>query len=221
MSAFSDRPFVAGSVFGLRAFNIDRLGRLTSPSFDRKPFTPGENVAECYVGDMTIGGNRLSGIFGQLSYFGSDVTYRIDPATSKVRVSRPRVSEAAVEKPKPEHVLAGVECKCGFYAYTDGSNDYRHNTNASAVIEGYGLVTVGSQGFRAEKAKLRALFLPTHDGDEDGDYGIQFATRNALVRRNYPDVPVFDTEALMVAEFPLTTDSLPTPDDDDFWTRGA
>ena len=40
MSDFSDRPFVAGVITGLRAFRIDLLGRLTGV-VHRDVWTPG------------------------------------------------------------------------------------------------------------------------------------------------------------------------------------
>lgn len=45
--------------------------------------------------------------------------------------------------------------------------------------------------------------------------------RHDLVRRNYPDVPVFRSERAAVKAFPLTPPALPDPSDEDFWTRSA
>lgn len=102
------------------------------------------------------------------------------------------------------------KCSCGFYAYTDRHNsnagvgyirtsdygyEYGHYKNktvipVSGVIEGYGQVTVGPYGFRAQKAKIVAMYLPDI----------------ALVKEVgdiYPNVFFFETEDKMLAEFPL------------------
>lgn len=47
MSDFADRPFAAGALTGLRAFQVDGLGRLAGPHRGGI-FKPGENVATCY-----------------------------------------------------------------------------------------------------------------------------------------------------------------------------
>jgi hypothetical protein len=44
----------------------------------------------------------------------------------------------------------------------------------------------------------------------------------ALVRRNYPDVPVYASLDAAMRDFPLSTQPEPTPETaDDFWTRSA
>lgn len=53
------------------------------------------------------------------------------------------------------HRPPAVGCGCGFWAYHDGSS-YPAGP-VSGVIEGYGRVTIGPRGFRAEKARIVAL----------------------------------------------------------------
>lgn len=64
----------------------------------------------------------------------------------------------------PRHEVAGINCRCGFYAYCNGGNDYHRQTmgaiTVQGIVEGYGLVTVGTRGFRASKARLAAIVLP-------------------------------------------------------------
>lgn len=55
MSEFGDRPFIAGSLIGLRAFRVDNLGRLTGVTH-RDVWTPGENVAVCHRDRVVMGG---------------------------------------------------------------------------------------------------------------------------------------------------------------------
>lgn len=56
------------------------------------------------------------------------------------------------------------ECDCGFWAY-DERNVKPHGDCITGVIEGYGRVTIGTKGFRCEKAKIVALSRADSDGD--------------------------------------------------------
>lgn len=59
---------------------------------------------------------------------------------------------------KPTHRVASDECSCGFYAYLDPSaNAYCFSDAPRGIVKAYGAVTVGSRGFRAEKAQIVAL----------------------------------------------------------------
>ena len=110
-----------------------------------------------------------------------------------------------------KHRAADLHCTCGFYAYfDDGPNTYfEPGVDVLGIVEGYGQVTVGSRGFKAERAKIVALIIPAED-----------AFRCRLVRRNYKDVPVFESTLAAYAEFPLTPNDPPGPDEDpDFWDR--
>jgi len=131
MSEFGDRPFVAGSLIGVRAFDADKLGRLVGVNYPQI-FTPGENTAKCFGGGLTFFVHVMSETLGR----------------------RP-----GEERPKspPQHVTAGVGCSCGFYAYYDGHSDYSERGRVTALIEGFGVCSVGTRGFRAEKARLVAL----------------------------------------------------------------
>lgn len=106
------------------------------------------------------------------------------------------------------------KCRCGFYGYYDGSNDFHSGGLVSGVIEGYGDAVLGSRGFRVTKARIVALTIAD---DVSGPLA-------RLVRRNYADIPFFDTFSRMVAEFPpdyeLDAKTAPSPDSDpDFWSR--
>lgn len=156
MSDFSDRPFAAGSVFGLRSFRpateLDLPGPLVGVRGN--PWGPGENSAECLRGPS----DWLSG----------------SPSST-------------------EPHRAGIHgCSCGFYAYFDGSNDAGMFwiIRIPAVIEGYGVVTVGSRGFRCEKARIVA-FTQSPWGEFDFSH--------------YPDIPVYETETDMLAEHPTSS----------------
>lgn len=101
---------------------------------------------------------------------------------------------------------AGVEekCTCGFYAYHAPGDSYE---DAFGVIEGYGIVVVGTQGFRCSKARIIGLHV-----DKD---------KRALVARNYPDIPLLDKRKQVKGL--LRREGIPTPEalGDEFWTLGA
>lgn len=191
MSEFSDRPFVAGTLVGLRAFNVDSLGRLIGPTYGQV-FKPGENDAECR--------RRRDVLFGG---------WHIPPSLS-IGPEVPSVSREAVEARSPKHTLAGVNCGCGFYAYFDGGNDYGDPSRVTAIIEGYGVCTVGARGFRASKARLLALVnkpkrRPSHLWER--------------MLSNYAEVQHFADLRPALSAHPLSIGEVPTPADDDFWTR--
>lgn len=251
MSDFSDRPFVAGSLIGLRAFAVDKYGRLLGPSF-AQVFKPGENEAGCRKSDDGMAGmlraySNLSASLSAASWrftvdpfaYGGPIPKKPQPETygtgpcpcgcgqtvefhdGTLKRGKPKAPsaaeiEAAVPKVdttalvKVEHVLGGVKCTCGFYAYFDGLNDYKDPSRVAAIIEGYGVCTVGDRGFRASKARLVALIEPKAQ--------VSPLLRERL-HRNYPDVPFYATKREAVDAHPLTPPPAPGPDDDDFWTR--
>lgn len=159
-------PDIAGTLRGLRVFAVDHSGNLRSLHYPHV-WKAGENRARCLP-------------------------------VSLVRTKRTETREIAHE--------GWVNCECGFYAYTDGTNTYQvdcrdplcpvsTHRQATGIIEVSGRMVIGPRGFRAEKARIRALVIPTRS---------DFSTLWVLTRRNYPDVPVFATEDEAVEAFPLT-----------------
>lgn len=57
------------------------------------------------------------------------------------------------------HITAGRGCSCGFYAYFHPKDAF-YSGAVQGVVEGYGRVTLGSKGFRAEKARILGLVAP-------------------------------------------------------------
>ncbi|MEH3033328.1 MAG: hypothetical protein PGN07_04630 [Aeromicrobium erythreum] len=129
MSDFGGRSLHVGTLRGLRAFNVDELGRLRGVSH-AAIWKPGENLAQ---------------------------HMRASPGSWMTLTS----SGFALTAPRPEaepgedHDFAACR-QCGFYAYFQGA-DERYSGTVQGVVEGYGVVHVGSQGFRSEKAKIVAL----------------------------------------------------------------
>lgn len=199
MSEFSDRPFALGTLIGLRSFRVDHYGRLKATALD-VVWTPGENVARCFhslVAPPSM--YSFAAMTSSLLYGGGGYS---TPA-----------AETKPKKPPTDHRPGALECTCGFYAYFDeGKNRYHQPGQLRAVVEGYGLVTVGQRGFRAEKARILGLVIPPKKVNASTD----------AVRANYPDVTVFESRAHALHAHPLVRPSLPSPDvDPDFWTREA
>lgn len=130
-----------------------------------------------------------------------------DPLAYLYSSGNRRVREAQ----RPAHSLA--ECGHGFYGYYEGSNDYYEPGRVMGVVEAYGETVIGTRGFRASKARIVALHMPSE---------LSIGTHR-LVARNYPDVPVFDSFDAMVAEFPPDDggEGISPANDADFWTREA
>lgn len=198
---FSDRPLVAGSVIGLRAFATLPDGTLVSPVFRSYQWTEGENVASCEPDSLAPSAFRLAATFARI------------------------LGIAA-----PEHELLALRCGCGFYGYTDGSNDMMRTGfwmyPVAGLIEGYGRCVVGSRGFRAEKARLVALIADQpgaqyrprlYEGravltlvrTPNGVRQINAFTPGppdwSAIRSRYPDVPVYPTTTAALAAHPFTS----------------
>lgn len=215
---FTTRPFVAGSLTGIRCWQVDSLGRLTPVNdWPDSVWTPGENIATCHQqwsinqaymmyspvpsaqwvnahGTITAAG-AMQMMHGMSKSLNAGDTFKLDI---------PQVSE---------HDVSTMDCTCGFYGYFDNlDNPYFRTGNLHGIVEGYGVMTVGDRGFRASKAKIKALVIP--------------AVRAASwmqVARNYDGIPIFTELGDALELYPLSLPSdVPNPDNTpDFWTRKA
>lgn len=168
MSDFSDRPLVVGTLTGLRAFAVDKYGRLGGPSYSGV-FRPGENEAKCRALAQSLSGLPAGSAVNTSTYsFSLPVVPRKYEVTLNTGEKLPPATVSDLQKLFPpkddDHTVGGVDCSCGFYAYFDGRNDYHESGQGEveAIIEGYGVCTVGDRGFRASKAKVVALVTPKH-----------------------------------------------------------
>lgn len=231
---FGGIGFAPGVVRGTRSFSVDKLGRLTGVSY-KQVWTPGENVAICRRGDddswSSIG--RLMAATYRFNV--PTINYVVDYAAAEekkrswtdailgtsphaARAAEEAVKRAEEERKEKERLEAEkkardtlTDCSHGFYGYYDGSNDYYKQGMVMGVVEGYGETVIGTRGFRCMKARIVALRIPKHVPDR----------LRAMVLRNYPNVPVFETFKQMVAEFPPDDAGAGiTPETDpEFWTR--
>lgn len=221
---FSGGPDLAiGSLRGTRAFDVDKLGRLTGVSF-KDVWTPGENVAKCHRAEVDIRA-QFNTLYGFGSLFGMSsredqmneyINKRLTGTFLGLPVDKVPAFSQAIEDKKEADARRKAEdrlpdCTHGFYGYYEGSNDYRQKGRINAVIEAYGEVVIGTRGFRAMKAKILAIHIPKKFD----------ANLARLVVRNYPDVYLASSFNQMVSEFPLDNGEIePSPTNDaDFWTR--
>lgn len=178
---FTGPALAAGTVLGVRAFDIDNLGRLRGVTH-ADVFRPGENIARCRAKPQ-----------GRWAHVPGGMTW-------------------APDEPR-EHHPGSADCECGYWAHYDGTHSYETKLRASAIIEGYGLVTLGTSGFRAGKARLVALVPPSH---------LPVAARVADLY-GPAGVPIYRTLADALTEHPVThprRDPLPHPDTHPgFWDR--
>lgn len=223
MSEFAGYGFAVGTVVGLRSFSVDHLGRLTGVSI-LQVWLPGDNESACKKpSDGGYYSTALQTLYGQL-WPSFTLRYATAPSPGVEVTGYPQEQLKVDPKPvvTPPHELA--TCSCGFYAYFGDSNDYGSRTTLTGVVEAFGKVTIGTRGFRAEKARIVALVIPTkrRDNRPDRIKGTDLKPhRLDRVRRNYPGIAVFDTQAAMAREYPTSDESITPETDAEFWTREA
>jgi hypothetical protein len=92
--------------------------------------------------------------------------------------------------------VPGEDCQCGFYAYgtPDAAARTRQTRYVQAVVACWGRVVAGSQGIRAQHARVEALWLHPN---------VPTATRHRVALR-YPSARIYGDRDAMLAEHPLT-----------------
>lgn len=68
---------------------------------------------------------------------------------------------------KPPHRVASQGCQCGWWAYfaevpevVNYRQTWNHGLCVEGIIFGFGLCGAGQKGFRAQKARIKALVIP-------------------------------------------------------------
>lgn len=206
--AESEYDFAIGSVKGLRGWRMDDQGRLTGVTH-RVVWTPGENVAQC----RDLGGKYepcpeqakadAAREAGDASLWPVYTYYQCeDPACVPGKGHFVAVTEA-------RHAF-DADCECGFWAY-DEENHQEHG-EVTGIIEAYGKVTIGTRGFRAEKARIVAL---TRENNSDR-YELSLSKWRRL-KQLYPDVSFYDEHDDMLEAHPEVLKTWDTPAEG-FWT---
>lgn len=137
---------IGGEVYGAREWEVDSLGRLQGVSYS-EVWRPGENVAKCRAvrrSKACAQGECGRGHFGlPTRYTLAGVTWNTGPDYC--------VEPAGCGGVNPD-------CDCGFWAYYDRAQ--WGDAPVRGVVKAYGKTTLGTKGFRAEKAEIVALYLP-------------------------------------------------------------
>lgn len=151
-------PMALGAATGIRALEMDLGGHLRGVTFPQV-WTAGENTAVCCVSRASTLGGIVTQTFG--GGWGGP------PGTTKIQSGWVFHDDGSVSflNERFEQVSCGQVaqrgCTCGFYAYyRHGLHTYVNRDRAAAIISGYGRVTLGTKGFRAEKARIIALVKP-------------------------------------------------------------
>jgi hypothetical protein len=100
------------------------------------------------------------------------------------------------EHPYGAHPVPADDCECGFYAYGSlaAMRTQRQSRFVLAVVSCWGRVVAGTRGFRAEHARVDALWLAP---------SVPAWLRKRIAVR-YPGARMFTDSRLMLAEYPLT-----------------
>jgi hypothetical protein len=126
---------------------------------------------------------RLLPLFSTLSWYDGANTATCSPPTG--------------ERGHDDHAVPAVECECGFYAYGSAAaaRVQRQARFVQAVVSCWGGVVAGTLGFRAQHARVDALWLHPNVPRE---------VRQRVASR-YPSARLYADRALMLAEHPLST----------------
>lgn len=158
MSEFNggDYEFAAGAIKGLRSWRADDQGRLRGVTH-AAVWLPGENVSACKKEQRVPCEARRQSTESSRS--------RVCPcgcglSVQDLMVEAPRDGCGAEgcdghTHPHPQPHSFDPDCGCGFWAYDEHS--FSEHGDVVGVIEGYGRTTIGTKGFRCEKARIVAL----------------------------------------------------------------
>jgi hypothetical protein len=190
MSEFAgeDFEFAVGSIKGMRSWKLDYQGRLigvTHPAI----WKPGENVSTCRAERQVVPGCQCMKCGDrQAQALG---IYEVTP--HKVDLRKRHTFDA--------------DCGCGFWAYDEFN--FKEHGAVVGIIAGYGKATIGTKGFRCEKATVLAL----HRGDLSLSEWLR-------LQQLYPKVEFFEDYDAMVTKHGGV---LKTWDEvgDDFWDEPA
>jgi hypothetical protein len=125
---------------------------------------------------------RLLPLYSTLSWYDGPNTATCAPPTG--------------EQGHADHAVPAVGCECGFYAYGSAAaaRAQRQSRYVQAVVSCWGGVVAGTVGFRAQHARIDALWLHPN---------VPRWVRQRVGSR-YPSARIYADRAAMLAEHPLT-----------------
>jgi hypothetical protein len=219
-----DYDFAAGSIHGMRSWGIDDQGRLHGVTH-AEVWTPGENVAACKRFTQIPCPNPVA---PRDRLPKGSVT-----AEPKKKRGRRRGQEEALPPWERELLLSfqpparcgdpachygmhivksdhrfDPDCECGFWAYDE--HTFKPHGDITGIIEGYGKTTIGTRGFRCEKARIVAL-CRRHGGEP---LSLSLWLR---LQQLYPDAVFYEDRDAMVSNHGGVLHNWP-PVDEGFWT---
>lgn len=205
-SDFSGAEFdyAPGSIHGLRSWRMDAFGRLTGVTHKRI-WTPGENTATCEAPPRRELCPKAS--LGEVQMWEENkyaLMWRTTPPRPKP-CGKDLSCKDGYHTSVPSHDF-DPGCSCGFWAYFE--DGFAEHGEVVGVIEGYGRTTIGTRGFRAEKARIVAFSTK----------GLTL-TKTARLAALYPDAAHYANKAALVAAFPSLVAREWEPVGADFWTK--
>lgn len=229
MSEFAGQEydFAAGATKGLRSWNMDSLGRLHGVTHE-EVWRPGENVSVCKKEGQT----PCPQINRREEARKASEAGRAQLASKKKRKKRDEDFVTLTFTASPDfairtacadpacvrgeyHIVSSGHrfdpaCECGFWAYDEGG--FKAHGSVVGVIEGYGKTTVGTKGFRSEKARIVALSCEDSEGNRH--------SRSTLARLAalYPEVAFADNQDALIDAYPEVLRDWPEVDEG-FWLR--
>lgn len=164
MSDFNgeDYEFAAGAIKGLRSWKADKQGRLRGVTHTTV-WLPSENVSVCKDpgGSYEPCPKRERRRTDPGGYYPSlTITYHSDYDTT---CDDPTCTPSGHFVAATETHLFDPNHSCGFWAYDE--HHFQEHGDVIGVIEGYGKTTIGTKGFRCEKARIVALCRKHGGGD--------------------------------------------------------
>jgi hypothetical protein len=125
---------------------------------------------------------RLLGLYSTLSWYDGANTANCAPPTG--------------ERGHDDHAVPALDCECGFYAYgsVEAARVQRQARYVQAVVSCWGGIVAGTLGFRAQHARIDALWLHPN---------VPRWARQRVAAR-YPSAHMYADRALMLAEHPPT-----------------
>jgi hypothetical protein len=206
--------FAVGSLQGLRAWDVDEFGRLHGVTH-REVWRPGGNVSVCKQTvktpcprpSITRGSRPAEPEHGRKKKRRDTIDFEVR-FTPSVPCGDPTC--AGTYHYGPASHRFDPACQCGFWAYDEAS--FTPQGEIVGVIDAYGKTTIGTKGFRAERASILAL---SRRDRNDKPLSRSLTFRLASL---YPEVQFFDSlDALIEAHDGVLRDWGEV--DDGFWLK--